>query len=291
MNSYPLISILLPTYNRANLLDTCIMSVISQSYSNWELIISDDASSDDTTRIASQWVEKDPRIYYFKNNNREGLPANRNIAISYSHSEFIFFIEDDLVLEKDCLFTLRKTFLNLSNSKKIGALAPRLISIDKEKYDKQMFEIPLNTTNSNLKVCRFDNKTGIVTRNFEIDSVTIQEVPDVHACSLYSKRAILESGGYEEHAFQGNYTYEEVDLNFRLSLNGYSLFFQPDARVYHLKASLGGVRINSPILSNYYIIRNHMIFLWRNFRFKSFYMGFFYFVNRFNRLFDKYIRE
>ena len=272
MNKNELVSILLPTYNRANLLSQCIDSIIAQSYSNWELIISDDASTDDTLAISQQYTEINPKIRYNKNVSRFGLPANRNVAISLSLGKIIFFIEDDLVVEKDCLKILVDTFEALvSSEENVGAIAPKLLLKSKDRFTKGPLSLD-NKMTQNKSACLFDTKTGLMYRNFDISIEKIQEVPDVHACSLYLKDALLKVGGYEENAYKGNYTCEEVDLNVRIRKIGYKLYFQPNAVVHHYKSEAGGVRLSSAYLTNYYMVRNHIIFIIRNFGIKSVYM-------------------
>jgi glycosyltransferase involved in cell wall biosynthesis len=273
MNKLNLVSILLPTYNRANLLPQCIDSILAQSYSNWELIISDDASTDDTSIVSQQYVEFDPRIQYNKNPSRVGLPANRNVAISISQGELIFFVEDDLTVDRDCLKILVNTYKEFADiNENVGAIAPRLIQINKERFNKGPLSLKNNKIIKSGEVIVFDKKTGSRYGDFGIDTKQIKEVPDVHACSLYLKYALRKVGGYEENAYKGNYTCEEVDLNFRIRKIGFKLYFQPKAVVHHYKSEVGGVRLSSAYLTNYYMIRNHIIFIFRNFGIKSFYM-------------------
>ncbi len=67
MSNTPLISIITPTYNHANFIRKCIDSVIEQDYPNWEQIIIDDGSTDDTSNIISEFDDK--RIIYIKQDN------------------------------------------------------------------------------------------------------------------------------------------------------------------------------------------------------------------------------
>ena len=60
----PLISVVVPCYNQAQYLDECLQSVLNQTYQDWECIIVNDGSSDNTEKIAKKWVSKDPRFKY-----------------------------------------------------------------------------------------------------------------------------------------------------------------------------------------------------------------------------------
>lgn len=123
------VSILLPTFNRATLLPECIESVLNQTYQNWELIIADDGSSDDTPDISQKLQELDSRIKYNRNQVNVGLPQNRNISLSLASGDLIWFIEDDMILKNDCLEQLIETWERLNqNDNNLGALCPALVS-------------------------------------------------------------------------------------------------------------------------------------------------------------------
>jgi glycosyltransferase involved in cell wall biosynthesis len=92
MANSPLVSIIIPTYNRAEWLLKSIGSVISQNYSNWELIVWDDGSNDDTEEVVKSF--HDDRIHYFKHSNR-GVSFARNHAIEKSCGDYIAFLDSD----------------------------------------------------------------------------------------------------------------------------------------------------------------------------------------------------
>ena len=77
-----LISIVLPVYNGAKYLRESIDSVLAQTYTNWELLIVDDCSGDETPEIAREYAEKDPRIHYYRNEQNLRLPRNLNKGFS-----------------------------------------------------------------------------------------------------------------------------------------------------------------------------------------------------------------
>ena len=92
-NLTPLISIILPTYNRAWVLEKAIKSIIVQTYSNWELIIVDNCSKDDTDKILEGF--DDDRIKVLKINNKGSIGKSRNLGIENSTGELIAFIDSD----------------------------------------------------------------------------------------------------------------------------------------------------------------------------------------------------
>lgn len=90
----PLVSIILSTYNRAHLVARAIASVLTQSYRNWELIIIDDGSVDDTAQVVMPVVKSDPRIMYFYHANT-GLARSRNIGITLASGKYTTFLDSD----------------------------------------------------------------------------------------------------------------------------------------------------------------------------------------------------
>jgi len=88
------ISCITPTYNRSTLLKKAIESTLAQTYQNWEMIIVDDNSIDDTEKVVLTYTEKDKRIKYFKNPGK-GANAARNYGIKQSKGYYIVFLDDD----------------------------------------------------------------------------------------------------------------------------------------------------------------------------------------------------
>lgn len=275
MSKSEFVSIILPTYNRAYSIGEAIESVLAQTYANWELIISDDGSTDNTQSVVRGYCEKDSRIHYHRNPQRQGLPKNRNIGVSLSKGELIYFIEDDVVIEPDCLEILVKTFNEIkAKGIKVGGIAPR--SFEPRKQGKLMFleryvgDQKRKNMNSPALI---DKWTGLMYQNFSLDCGDVRETPLVPSWSLFAKDAFAEIGGYEEKAYNivGTYSHEETDFFVRLGKRGYKLYFQPKAVARHKHVASGGCRVSS-IKYYYFYLLGHIIFLKRNFGWKSLYM-------------------
>lgn len=92
--SKPLISIIIPCYNQAQYLDECLQSVMDQTYQNWECIIVNDGSIDNTKEIAESWTNKDYRFIYLEKENG-GVSSARNFGIERSDGEWILPLDGD----------------------------------------------------------------------------------------------------------------------------------------------------------------------------------------------------
>ncbi|QYA24025.1 glycosyltransferase family 2 protein [Gramella sp. MT6] len=88
------ISVIVPCYNQANFLDEALESVLRQTYENWECIIINDGSDDDTAAIAGRWVKKDDRFKYEFQENK-GLSGARNKGLQLVTGNFIQFLDAD----------------------------------------------------------------------------------------------------------------------------------------------------------------------------------------------------
>lgn len=90
-----LVSIITPTYNSSNYISQTIDSVLNQTYQNWEMIIIDDCSSDETFSIISKFASEDSRIKVFKLDENSGAGVARNLAIQQASGNYIAFLDAD----------------------------------------------------------------------------------------------------------------------------------------------------------------------------------------------------
>ena len=101
LENSPLISIILPTFNREKIVITAIQSILEQTYTKFQLIIVDDHSTDETARVISNL--KDKRIQLICNEENRGPAISRNIGVTYAASNIITFHDSDDIWHKDKL--------------------------------------------------------------------------------------------------------------------------------------------------------------------------------------------
>ncbi len=103
--THPKVSIILATYNRAHYIKEALDSILAQTYQNWECIIIDDRSTDNTAEIVNEYIEKDNRfIYFFKPESKpKGLPASRNVGLDLATGDYIVFVDDDDIVHPQLL--------------------------------------------------------------------------------------------------------------------------------------------------------------------------------------------
>lgn len=96
-----LVSIIMPSYNTAGFIRESIDSVLSQTYTNWELIIVDDCSTDNTDEVVAEY--SDERIRYLKNEKNSGAAVSRNYALREARGKWIAFLDSDDLWSSDKL--------------------------------------------------------------------------------------------------------------------------------------------------------------------------------------------
>lgn len=104
MNS-PKVSVIIPTYNRAHIISETLDSILNQIYQNWECIIVDDGSNDDTENIINKYLKHDNRFKFYRrpSNRLKGANACRNYGIENSCGAYIMFLDSDDICESFCL--------------------------------------------------------------------------------------------------------------------------------------------------------------------------------------------
>lgn len=97
------VDIIMPAYNAANTIAQSIQSIIDQTFTNWQLIIINDCSKDNTEEIVQRYCKLDNRIKYFKSAKNMGVSYSRNYGISQSQNGWIAFLDSDDMWEKEKL--------------------------------------------------------------------------------------------------------------------------------------------------------------------------------------------
>ena len=108
----PKVSICVPTYNGEKYLPDCLESIISQTFSDFELLIIDDCSNDNTVNIIQNYAEKDRRIRLIQNRQNLGLIGNWNRCLENAYGEWIKFVFQDDMIAPNCLAAMLQASRN-----------------------------------------------------------------------------------------------------------------------------------------------------------------------------------
>lgn len=122
------ISIIVPVFNVEKYLRKCVDSIIQQSYTDWELLLVDDGSTDTSSQICDEYSEKDSRIKTIHVSNG-GVSKARNIALDNANGEWIMFVDSDDWLHTDCL----KTCTEEVSTNNLDLLQFSLVRVDEQQ--------------------------------------------------------------------------------------------------------------------------------------------------------------
>ncbi len=142
------VSIITPLYNSGKYVSETIESVLAQTYSNWEMLIVDDCSTDNGVKIVKKYCEKDSRIRYIKLEKNSGAAVARNKAIKMATGEYIAFLDSDdlwkkeklekqtkFMKEKNCAFSFTEYETMNEDSEKLNVL----IKVPKSPIDYRRY--------------------------------------------------------------------------------------------------------------------------------------------------------
>lgn len=169
----PKVSVNIATYNRGQFIAEAIESVLAQTFTDWELIIVNDASTDNTEATVAPFLA-DPRIRYFRNEKNQNISLTRNRGLAESHGEFIAILDsDDLWCDRE---KLAKQVAFLEKNSHYAAVGTGVIKIDKTGQELDRYLNP--STDGAIR-------DQILAKN-----------PFAHSSVLYRKTAALGFGGY-----------------------------------------------------------------------------------------------
>lgn len=148
VSNTPLVSVITPTFNSSEFIAETIQSVVAQTYTNWEMIIVDDCSTDNTVEKVKEYQDKDNRIHLYELKQNSGSAIARNTAMDHAEGRYIAFLDsDDLWLpeklakqlsfmkEKDIAFSFTKYTRILEDGTKTNAVSTTPESVN---YDDLM---------------------------------------------------------------------------------------------------------------------------------------------------------
>lgn len=169
-----MISVIMPAYNTEKYIGKSIESVLAQDYDNFELIIIDDGSKDNTKNIIRQYAEQDARIKLIVKEENQGLSLARNTAMDAAKGEYIAFLDSDDLWEKNTLSLLLKEAVRYEAS----FVCAKMDTINMDGTKKQD-DVPV----------RDGDLFDFVTKNNEIR-------PFWHVGSVLVRQDVLEGGHY-----------------------------------------------------------------------------------------------
>lgn len=218
----PYFSVIIPSHNRANIVNRAIQAVLGQTFQDFEIIFVDDGSTDNTKSTFQQY-SSNLKIKYFYQNNA-GVCAARNTGAKQAAGEFLIFLDSDDTVEKSWL----EDFYHLANQKKYWLFC-------------------------SMKVVKQDSSSYFVSA---LDPYKNGKSKGNHAVGSWAikKEVFLRVGMFDENMKFG----ENVELRFRLDEEKLSVGIIDNYNFTYFESLNGGSRnLKNTIDSNIYIIKKH----------------------------------
>jgi len=155
----PLVSIITPMFNNKNVIEETILSVINQTFTNWELLLIDDCSTDNTIKVVESYLEKDTRIRLLKHSENKGAAEARNLGTKMAKGKYIAFLDADDLWKKTKL-ELQLKALD-SNETDVCFGSYEHIDSKGQPLNKKVQALEILTYKKLLKANYIGNLTGI----------------------------------------------------------------------------------------------------------------------------------
>lgn len=205
MNKYPLVSVIVPVYNVENYLDRCVSSIVNQTYSNIEIILIDDGSTDSSAEICDIWCKNNSSIRVIHKENG-GLSSARNIGIETANGKYILFVDSDDWLHRDMIRVMAEKM------EKADIVCCGMIqATDKEMNPIKWFESEL-----------------LLEREEALDLLVENKILTSHIVNkLYSRNL------FSSLRFPDGKIFEDIRISHKIFLNINKLYILPEAYYYY----------------------------------------------------------
>lgn len=208
------LSVIVPVYNVENYIDRCLKSILSQRFSDYEVILIDDQSTDNSFKIINEY-SKEKRFKIIQNTKNIGLSATRNVGISEARGKYIYFLDSDDWLTPDMFLVT----MNIMENKNLDLLFfDFFLAQSKEKYISQNFYA--------------DRPNGEITSLQMLESIFLQRLGD-YSWSRVVKRSVLTDN--DIHYPADTRVFEDLAVTYRVIENSKRIFVIDNKLYYYFK--------------------------------------------------------
>ena len=232
---WPSVSIVIPVFNQSACTDACLRAVLETwpATLKGEVLVVDDASTDDTESLLARWRERDPRVHSLRQPENRGFVSACNAGAAAATGEVLVFLNNDTLPRPGWLLPLLATL----EKDGAGAVGGKLL------YPDGTLQEAGGVIFDDGDGCNFGKGDAAP------DYPLFDHVREVDYCSgalLATPRALFSRLGGFDAAYAPAY-YEDADYAFRLRQNGYRVFYQPASVVVHLEGATAGRDVTSGI--------------------------------------------
>lgn len=238
----PLVSVVIPTFNRKNALLGCLRSLSNSSYNKMEIIVADNASIDGTSEAIQKLC---PYVKLVKLEKNTGVTGGRNAGAMAAIGELVLFLDHDMIVDKNMIEKLVGTMLR---DQEIGVSGPIIY------YYDDPGRIWAAGTSINML-------TGRVSFNTSVNREDLFDVQVLPAAFMIKRNVLSEVGLFDDSFFA---TYEDTDFCFRVRKADYRVVCVPKAKAWHKVPLYQREQTLGVLRRAYYVARNRIIFMKKN---------------------------
>jgi len=223
-HSTPLVSVIIPTYNRAQMVCDCVRSVLATNYPALEVIVVDDCSPDDTAARLKAEFGADARVKYQRNERNLMVTGSRNAGGSRATGEFLLFLDHDNIVHPDILDEMIACFGRNSDARLVGA-----ISVNRHKSG------PDTVWSAGNQFNRWTSQPRELYAGLPVDELPPlpDDLPTTYAPSAFMvRKASFESVGGFDPAI--GMMFDESDFGWRVLKLGGKGYYATRARTIHM---------------------------------------------------------
>ncbi len=248
------VSIIIPNWNGCELLKVCLASLRKQVYKDFEVKIVDNGSTDDSVKFVNQNYPEFDVISLDKN---YGFAKAVNVGINKSGGEYLFLLNNDTEIEKDCIGKLAEV---LETKKQIGFVTGKVLQFNNRRL--------IDSVGDYIDIVGHADHIGRGEADGEGFSSPGEVFLATAGAMLVRRRLIEKVGLFDEDFFM---YMEDIDLCLRAQFQGYKGFYEPKAVIYHIHKATS---LKNPSKLEYLQFRNMMqiiikdfpsFLIWRNF--------------------------
>lgn len=271
------VTIIIVTWNGMKYLPDCLRSIINQTFTDYRIIVIDNASSDNTVDFVR---ESYPGAAVLENFKNLGFSKAYNQGIKFNESPYVLVMNQDIVLKENFLSDLVNYLDEHGDAGSVGGKLLRVVSEDGSIVSNSAAEI---IDSAGLKF--LPSRRCIDRGAGEVDSGQFDQVEAIFglsgAAALYRRKAleqvkiVIQDKNISEYFDETFFMYkEDVDLAWRLRLAGWNSYYVPTAAAYHYRGAYGNPKASrlevarsrrkKPTVANYHSYKNHLAMVFKN---------------------------
>lgn len=251
MRDEPLVSILIVNWDGKEVFAECLLSLQKLNYPNWELIVIDNGSKDDSRDLAKKYKLSNKRYILIQNSTNLGFARANNQGLEKAEGKYVLLLNNDTKVNPEFLKIMVE---KMENDPTIGAMQPKIFLTDRDRL--------LDNAGSYLTTSGFLQHWGFM----QNDGKEFNEEKEIFsakgACLLTIKDLADRIGLFDEDFIS---YFEESDFCWRVWLSGYRVIYYPKTFIYH---KLGATsKKTDQVFINFHSFKNRILSLFKNLNF------------------------